>query len=244
MGLLKWPLTLTGAILVFGMSTEGTLSLVASNAHRLTSPVTARTDVNVAPVKQLGTLNAPLVAVARPVNVASANAAPSLQLLATPSDVIRTAAEPESVSTAISTRRARIGDSAVNVRSAPSRNAAKLGVAAAGTPIDILGSQQGWIHIRFDAGEGWVYSDYIANLGDRKASTSVSAPAQPESVAKPSRRKAATVSGRMVVRVSPDSGAASLFRLEPGDKVHILKRDGKWMKVTTVSGDTGWIRAK
>ena len=239
LGLLKWPLTVTGAVLVFGLSTEGTLSLVANNAHRLTSPITGRTDINVPAVRQIGNLQ-PAIVVKTDVKSESTEAPTQVAAISAPTD-------PLSLKVAVQTaepldgaimRQGRIGSSAVNVRSGPSSSSAKLAVLAAGTPVRLGDGEGGWVHISYDGGEGWVYSDYLAG------SLAVSGRNADSTAAKSSKLKTAEAGSRIVARESPQSGATSLFRLEPGERVQILERQGKWLKVRTASGDAGWIRAK
>lgn len=55
-----------------------------------------------------------------------------------------------------------VGDSAVNVRSGPSNGNGKLFVLMPGEPVEVAGSDGGWLHVTTpDGRSGWVYSKYI-----------------------------------------------------------------------------------
>lgn len=57
---------------------------------------------------------------------------------------------------------ARVGDSAVNVRSGPANGNAKLFVLMPGEPVEVAGSDGGWLQVTTaDGRSGWVYSKYI-----------------------------------------------------------------------------------
>jgi hypothetical protein len=55
-----------------------------------------------------------------------------------------------------------IGGLAVNVRAAPSKTGAKIGVLNAGSAVRIGENVGGWVHVFFSGGDGWVYQSYLA----------------------------------------------------------------------------------
>jgi SH3-like domain-containing protein len=249
LSLLKWPMTITVAVLVFGLSTEGTLSLVSDNAHKLTKPIPARTDINVPPVKQIADLS-PLVVVPKsPKNdggtlVPSQTRTTTQVALQQPAALTDLGPEEPALSASVpiepgNLSPGRIGGSAVNIRSGPSKSSVKLGVLAAGAEVRMGETEGGWVHVWHDGGEGWVYFTYLA--GNATASITVRGGLEPT---RPSKKKAVEVGSRMVARDLPDSDSKSVFRLQPGERVQILDRRGKWLRVLTVSGESGWIRAK
>lgn len=163
LSLVKWPATLAGAVLVFGLSTEGTLSLVSSNAHKLTSPVAGRTTINVPPPKQLASLSPFIVQVApeAPAAADAMNAEPVVAVaLRSPTQPAMAPDEPVAVASA-NLPSARIGSSAVNVRSGPSKQSGKIDVLQAGAAVQVAGERGGWLHVVYDGGDGWVYSTYL-----------------------------------------------------------------------------------
>jgi SH3-like domain-containing protein len=248
--LFKWPLTLVGAFLVFGLSTDGTLSLVSSNAGKFTKPVAIRSDFNMPPVKQLADID-PLEVVPQPSTNADPTVAPTdaktttqatLREPAAATDVaapglgspdVFDASEPSNLLPG------RIGNSAVNIRSGPSKASAKLGVLSAGAEVRIGEQTSGWVHVWYEGGEGWVYSSYLAGR-----STASTASITVRGGNDTTTRRKAEVGSRIVARQGPDGDSESLFRLVPGERVHIVGRKGKWLKVETATGETGWIRAK
>ncbi len=251
LGALKWPLTLVGAILVFGLSTEGTLSLVAANAHKLSKPVAARPGFNAPPVVQIGEIKLTPVNHAAPSQEATAavpsqGAASTTVALAAPFD---TSIEPP-VPAAIAT--ARIGAKAVNLRAAGKKGSAKLGVLAAGTPVAVLGANGGWVHVSYEGGEGWVYSTYVDGLDpeavpQESVQTAVASAVSidvSELETAPRGGELVEAGSRIVVRDAPKASASRSFALERGERLRIVERDGDWSRIITASGDTGWIRAK
>lgn len=240
LSLLKWPATLTGAILVFGLSTEGTLSLVSSNAHKMTQPIAVSSDFNMPPVRQIAELNPTILEPTAPANdggslIPQPKQTTSVALLQPAASALAMAPTSEP----ISAQPGRIGEAAVNLRSGPSKTSAKLRTLAAGTEVRIGEEERGWVHVWHADGDGWVYSSYLAGV------EVASVTEQSRSVeSKPSKGKAVEVGSRMTARADPDSEAPAIFKIAAGERVKILERRGNWLKVTTVSGDTGWIRAK
>jgi SH3-like domain-containing protein len=253
--MLKWPATIVGAVLVFGLSTDGTLSLVSSNAHKMARPVQAAPSFSLPPVKQIGELNTFKVEPKAPPAVATATAvapAPS----ATMEVALRQPAEvtPESVVAPLPTGLVpgNVGSSAVNVRAAPSKNSAKIGLLSAGAPVRMGENSGGWVHVWYDGGDGWVYSTYLGG-GEPAAAPKRSkteqlalAPERPSraELARPARSATIESTGRVAVREDPRATSQSLFRLEPGERVRVLDRQGRWVKVATADGLTGWIKTK
>ena len=249
--LFKWPLTLVGAFLVFGLSTDGTLSLVSSNMGNLTKPVAVRSDFNMPPVKQLADID-PLAVVPQAAASESGVLPPAeakattqvalrepagaaeVDALGLPPPLASDAAQPSNLLPG------RIGSSAVNIRSGPSKTSAKLGVLSAGAAIRTGEQRNGWVHVWYEGGEGWVYSSYLAG-GDTTTTASITVRGGNDDA---TPRKAVEVGSRIVARQRPDTDSESLFRLAPGERVHIVGRKGKWLKVETITGETGWIRAK
>jgi SH3-like domain-containing protein len=113
-------------------------------------------------------------------------------------------------------------------------------VLSAGTDVRIGETRSGWVHVWYDGGEGWVYSSYLASRGKGSTISIVVSGGNNETT----KRKAVEVGSRIVARENPDADSASLFRLVPGERVHIVSRKGKWLKVETATGQTGWIRTK
>jgi hypothetical protein len=157
LGALKWPLTVTGAVLVFGLSSEGTLSLVSINASKFSKPIAASPDFNMPPVRQIGELD--------PVVVVPKSTAQDRGTTAIDDSETTPPIQPDLVTTSLlSTTRTemassgRIGSSAVNIRAATSKSSASLGVLAAGTPIRIGETSGSWVHVQHQDGTGCVYS--------------------------------------------------------------------------------------
>jgi uncharacterized protein YraI len=241
--LLKWPLTIAGAVLVFGLSTDGTLSLVSSNAHRFTKPIAAQSGISMPPVKQIGELNPMAIVPRSPASdVVAADASTGTQATQTVA-AIDAAALPSLAAPMtpdpMSFQSARIGASAVNVRSGPSKSSTKLGVLAAGSDVRVRAREAGWVNVEYAGGDGWIHSDYLA------ANAPMSITVRGGQEAATTRSKGVVeIGSRMTGRAAPDGASSAVVRLSPGERVKVLERRGKWLRIHTASGETAWIRAK
>ena len=202
---------------------RGTLSLFSSNAHKLTKPIAAEPNFNMPPVRQIGELD-PFAVVPKSTPLESAPIAPAQAQTTTdvalrqPADVSgplsNASADAAETASPVDLRPGRIGKSAVNVRSGPSKTNAKLGVLSAGAEVGIGETDGGWVHVWHAGGDGWVYSDYLA--GSAKATATITVRGGRDS-AKPAA-KGVEVGSRMTARERPDAGATPTFRLKPGDR--------------------------
>lgn len=241
--LLKWPVTVTSAILIFGLSTTGTLSLVAEHADKMTKPISSSRSFNMPPTTQIGEL--------RPLAVAASPAtplAPQQVALRQPLSEVSsgTTADMSMPAPTAPIASARIGNKAVNLRSAPSKNSASLGVLSAGTPVAVAGAEGGWLRVRSANGDGWVYSTYVDDAGaalpqKQIANVTIRGGANaPDAV--PKGGKMVKAGSRIVVRDAPSSGAEGIYRLGVGEKIKIVERRGGWSRIETAAGESGWIR--
>lgn len=41
---------------------------------------------------------------------------------------------------------------------------------------------------------------------------------------------------------APDAGAERIRRLETGERVDVTREQGRWVRVRTQSGESGWVR--
>src|SRR5690606_25708752 len=132
------------------------------------APIAVSPDFNMPAIEQIGSLQPPapaqttqatvieepqgsIVAVAPPDHtVAVALAAPEAD------DSTFATVEPPGLGSGL------IGSQAVNVRAAPSKNGARIGVLNAGSAVRIGETVGGWVHVFFSGGDGWVYQTYLA----------------------------------------------------------------------------------
>ena len=61
--------------------------------------------------------------------------------------------------------------SPVNVRDAASSQSRVIGELAKGDQVEILGEDGGWVKIRYQGQEAWVYEDYMSEKNSRKEET-------------------------------------------------------------------------
>lgn len=241
----KYPLAVTGAVLVFGVSSHSALSLIAANARNWTQPVALSGDFNLPPVQQLADLEPVIVEPVKPIN----DGAGSMGIV--PAQTVKVALAPDAGSMTelpmANLRPGRIGVDAVNVRAGASKDAAKLGVLKAGAPVMIGRNVGGWVEVQFEGGSGWVYSSYLAQGGEvevtvdygAKSAISITVPGGGDPAGSGRLVKAGS---SMVARASPSSDAERVFRIRQGDRLRIVDRDGEWARVTTELGESGWVR--
>lgn len=139
----------------------------------------------------------------------------------------------------------RVGDSSINVRSAPSTSSKRLFALASGAEVDVTGKVTGksgdWVAIT-DARnrDGWVDASLLENL-DLKALPVVKNPpaAEPATPAKATSLKKVASSG-VTVRSGPGKSNKSLFNLSGGAQVSVLDESKGWLKIKDAQGRTGW----
>jgi SH3-like domain-containing protein len=247
----KYSLAVTGAVLIFGVSSHGALNLVSANAHRMTQPVALSGDFNLPPVQQIAELTPIVVEPGTPLNDGAGS------MVTSPGQRVQVALAPEadvspgdltSPAPMSGLRPGRIGPDAVNVRAGASKSAHKLGVLEAGAPVMIGRNEGGWVEVQFEGGSGWVYSSYLVQGGEVEVTVDYGATSRASITVRGGSEDRAA-SGRlveagssMVARDEPRSGAERSFRIRKGERLRIIDRDGEWARVTTASGDTGWVR--
>jgi hypothetical protein len=168
LGYLGYPMAVAGAVLVFGTCSVLTLDMISRNMGQVVAPVALSPDFNVPAVEQIGSIEPPA-----PEQAAQAKGIEepqsSIVAVAPPTQAVAvTLAAPEADAATFETVEPPglgsgfIGGLAVNVRAAPSKTGAKIGVLNAGSAVRIGENVDGWIHVFFSGGDGWVYQTYLA----------------------------------------------------------------------------------
>ena len=148
-----------------------------------------------------------------------------------------------------------IGSTAVNLRAGPSTATATVTVLQPGQPVQTGESDGGWIEVTLPNGTtGWVYARYLASVATvasaetPPAATTTTAPAKPGKAVVSGKGANGNIEGRtaridaaLIARARPNSGAARVFRTEPGERVKILDVRGNWLRIVTTDGNSGWI---
>lgn len=253
LSLVKYPLAVTGAVVVFGVSSHGALSLIAANADKFTQPVTLSGDFNLPPVKQLADLTPVAVEPTKPIN----DGGSSIVTLPRPDQTTQVALAPNDAGSFTGTslplpsgdmRPGRVGPDAVNVRAGASKNSPKIGTLQAGAPVMMGANNSGWVAVQFEGGAGWVYQSYLTSGGgetevtvDYGSTASITVRGGKDGT--PSGKGRLVEAGSsMVARSEPSSGSERMFRIQPGERLRIIDRDGDWARVTTATGESGWVR--
>jgi SH3-like domain-containing protein len=149
-----------------------------------------------------------------------------------------------------------IGPSAVNLRAGPSSATATIAVLQPGQPVRTGESDGGWVEVTLpDGSTGWVFSRYLASTAKLAAleptDSNDKASAKSDVSSRSSKAlvnargnlegRTARIDATLVVRAKPGNGAPALFRTEPGERVRIVDVRGKWLRIVTADGSTGWI---
>jgi len=153
-----------------------------------------------------------------------------------------------------------IGASAVNLRAGPSSDTATITVLQPGQPVQTGESDGGWVEVTLpDGSTGWVYSRYLASSarlaaldpGDGNSSSGTTSAKSddedsPSSKAKVNARgnlegRTARIDASLLARAKPNGRSPGVFRTEPGERVKIVDVRGKWLRIVTADGSSGWI---
>lgn len=147
-----------------------------------------------------------------------------------------------------------IGKSAVNLRAGPSSSTSTITVLQPGQAVQVGAMEDGWAEITLpDGSTGWVYSRYLASVAATlpPPEPQAAAPATEDTtVARMDVKGNGKIEGRtarvessLAARSIPASSARIVFRTEPGERVKIVDVRGKWLRIVTADGSSGWIQA-
>ena len=178
--------------------------------------------------------------------VVTQTAAPSPTVAPTSAPTV----EPTAAPTA-SERTARVTSSGLlNVRSAPSTGASKVGTLSGGAKVTVLSEANGWACIRYGSGTAYVSAQYIAyESAPTTAPTAAptSAPTAAPTGAPASGTATLVCGGAMNIRQLPTTDSTSLGTAPDGAllTVHSVGNgvEGDWACIT-YAGKTGYIKTK
>ena len=173
---------------------------------------------------------------------------------AAPSPTVAPTSAPTVAPTAAPTageRTARVTSSGLlNVRSAPSTGASKVGTLASGAKVTVLSEANGWACIRYGSGTAYVSAQYIAyESAPTTAPTAAptSAPTAAPTGAPASGTATLVCGGAMNIRQLPTTDSTSLGTAPDGAllTVHSVGNgvEGDWACIT-YAGKTGYIKTK
>lgn len=129
----------------------------------------------------------------------------------------------------------------VNMRTGPSKSSATLSVLPAGTEVAVAETVRGWVHIYTEGSEGWVYATYLSGGAGQ-----VQQPRIAKYEAAPPARTApkARLQVQTPLQVRAEPGGDPIYQLDPGEQVAIAEVRGKWARIVTASGESGWVRVR
>lgn len=108
-----------------------------------------------------------------------------------------------------------------NVRSGPGTENTKLWQVKRNTPIEVIGSQDGWYLFKdFEGTKGWIHEDLVDDF---------------ETVA--------IKDGKDLVNIRSGPGTDHDVTLQAGEGVafKVLDKEGDWLHVQHADGEKGWI---
>ena len=160
-------------------------------------------------------------------SVETATAVPSGQPTVTPT--------PTPTATSEAGRAAVVNCSgSLNVRSAPSTSASKVGTLKRGDNITVLSEENGWAKIKYKDGVAYVNASYIRYVD---APTGQPAPTPtPTATSEAGRAAVVNCSGSLNVRSAPSTSASKVGTLKRGDNITVLSETNGWAKIKYKDG--------
>jgi SH3-like domain-containing protein len=141
-----------------------------------------------------------------------------------------------------------VGGTALNMRAGPSASTAKLSVLPPGATVSVLETADNWAFVTDGSGEsGWVYSRYLSGQpgGEAPADRPTAAVASTsEDPKREPRRLVGRINGEIVLRAGPSRSAPTLFALRPGERITLVEKRGRWVRVVMESGVSAWVDAR
>ncbi len=125
---------------------------------------------------------------------------------------------------------------AVNVRSAPSATASRLGVLYRGAQIEAVSEKSGWTEVRYNGKTGYVSSSYLT--GPKPGATS---PAPSAPTASPG---SAVTTGNLNLRSGPATTNRILFVAPKGTTVGVTGRAQNGFTEVTYKSTTAWAASR
>ena len=133
----------------------------------------------------------------------------------------------------------------LNVRSAPSESSAIIHVLPNGSLVEVTGNQGIWLKVNINGVEGYIHEYFTTpNLTDTKPNKP--APVPPVTTPKPTppaptaKTMGKVTTNNLNVRSAGNSSAATVAKLQSGQKVEVLSVSGYWAKIRT-GNTTGYV---
>lgn len=123
-----------------------------------------------------------------------------------------------------------VNASSLNLRSAPSTSASRIGSIPRGAKVDILEKGGSWHKVKYNGQVGYVSAEYIILEGEGGGGST------------PSVSTGKVNATSLNLRSSPSTSASILTRIPNGATVEILETTSGWYKVR-YNGTTGYVSA-
>ncbi|MDR0879520.1 MAG: SH3 domain-containing protein [Clostridioides sp.] len=135
--------------------------------------------------------------------------------------------------------------SALNIRTSPSTQAAKAGLAYKGQTVQILEKSNGWYRVKVSNSlTGWASGQYISLGGSSDNSNSSSSSGSNSSSGgstSVSGNGRVSVSSKLNVRNGAGTNFSVVGKASNGEIVQLLESQGGWYKVKLSNGIVGWV---
>jgi cell wall-associated NlpC family hydrolase len=135
---------------------------------------------------------------------------------------------------------------ALNIRSNPSIDSAKVGLAYKGASVEILDKSNGWYKVKVSNSlVGWGSAQYISldsSAGSNSGSSSGSSN-NGGSTAQSGNGKVA-VGSRLNVRSGPGTNYGIVGKANNGEVLQLLELSNGWYKVKLSNGTVGWVTSQ
>lgn len=152
-----------------------------------------------------------------------------------------TASAPDTQSPAPSQDSAVFGTvnaSTLNVRSGPGTDHSKVTTISSGTLVQVLGEENGWYHIDFESGTGYVSREYITVQSSQDNSADTSQPTVPTPEPADTKVYGMVTASSLNVRSGAGADFPKVRSLSSGAQVEILEKLDGWYRI-----DGGYVSA-
>ncbi len=133
--------------------------------------------------------------------------------------------------------------SALNIRSNPSTNSKKIGLAYKGSSVEIIEKSNGWFKVKVSSTVGWASAQYIS-LNSTGGSNTGSGSSNNGGSSTQSGNGKVSVGTRLNVRSGPGTNYGIVGKANNGEVFQLLELSNGWYKVKLSNGAVGWVTSQ
>lgn len=135
----------------------------------------------------------------------------------------------------------------INIRKSASSTSEVLGVAAQGSSVGIIASNNGYYRVNYNGTVGYILSTYIPSntivAGSSGSATTTTQTVSSQGSTTVSSGATATVTAS-TLNVRTESGSTVIGKLKKGDQVTVQSTSGSKAKIKTSSGTVGYVESQ